>query len=97
MPTRLLALLSGQLVRVDGCFRVNTEPGSVLIGWTPVFGVRLEQKAIEVTDTLTGEQALWHVGDWIQIGGAYPSQMDPEFRHGQPENCPGPYFVMHTF
>lgn len=97
LPTRLLALLSGQLVRVDGCFRVNTEQGSVLIGWTPVFSVHLEQDAIEITDTLTGEQARWQLGDWIRVGGAVPSQMDPEFRHGQPRDCPGPYFVMHTF
>ncbi len=97
LPTRLLAELSGQLVRADGCFRVNTEQGSVLIGWTLIFSVHLEQGAIDITDTLTGEHARWQLGDWIRVGGAYPSQMDPEFRHGQPEHCGGPYFVMHTF
>lgn len=97
LPTRLLAELSGQLVRVDGCFPVNTEHGSILVGWTQLFSVHLEQDAIQITDTLTGEQTRWHVGDWIQVGGAYPSQMDPEFRQVQPEQCAGPYFVMHTF
>lgn len=92
-----MAALSGRLVRVGQCFRVDTEQGSVLMGWTPVFQVHLGQDAIEIMDTLTGEQARWRVGDWIQVGGGYPSQMDSEFRHGQPSDCAGPYFVMHAF
>ncbi len=97
IATRLLAELRGRLVLADGCFRVETGQGSYLMGWAPLFNVRLSNDEVEITDTLTREKQTWRVGDEVHVGGAYPDQLELQFRHGQLRSCEGPYFVMHTF
>jgi hypothetical protein len=88
VATRLTAEVYGKLVVVDDCLRVNTDHGtSYLLVWPPGFEVSRNGDIVEVADTITGEEALWRVGELVWLGGGEVS--DPDV----PRQCPGPYWV----
>lgn len=88
------ALLTGELVVINGCLRVKDNYGnSILLIWRPGFSTRTEQGIIQVLDG-TG-QAVASVGDYVEVGGGFDD--DPTWmglREPLPKDCPGPYWVV---
>lgn len=66
VSTRLLALLEGaELTLDDGCLRAG---GYVLV-WPPEFSVSVEGDRVAVSDSETGETAVWRLGGAVWLGG----------------------------
>jgi hypothetical protein len=94
VATRLTAEVYGKLVVVDDCLRVNTDYGtSYLLVWPPGFVVSMNGDTIEVADTITGEEAVWRVGDMVWLGGGEVSNLDEQTHQSVPKQCPGPHWV----
>jgi hypothetical protein len=92
------ALLTGELVVINGCLWVKDNYGNnpILLIWPPGFSAQAEQGIIQVLDS-TGKRVA-SVGDWIEVGGGqvptptYLGLIDP-----LPENCPGPYWLVGEY
>lgn len=85
MATRLLAMMVGELAIENECLRVN----DYLLIWPPDFTVSIKEDTVEIIDELTGEKAVWHNGETVQIGGGevpYLS-LDEQVRQDVPAHC----------
>jgi hypothetical protein len=66
VTTRLAALLGpAEVTFDDNCLRVG---GYVLV-WPPDFSVSRSGDQFTLTDLITAETAVWHVGDVVALGG----------------------------
>ncbi len=84
-------LLTGELVLVDGCLRLNDNEGtSRLLIWPHDYSVSVESNVIHIIDG-TG-QAVAQVGDKLRVGGG--SEFAQALLPAIPDNCPGPYFIV---
>jgi hypothetical protein len=99
VATRLTADLTGKLVMVNGCLRVNASPGDVshLLVWPPEYTgkVSVENDTVQVVDR--GRTVVWHIGDVVHLGGSgvlLIEDLDKQLREELPANCPGPYWVI---
>lgn len=86
--------LSGQLVLVDNCLRVNyasevdNTVTSYLLIWPPEYRLNIDNDTVQILNG-TG-QVVAHVGDKIWTdGGGVPESFVREENRG---TCPGPYF-----
>lgn len=99
VATRMMALLFGELVEVEGCLRVNVEgSSSYLLVWLPDFAVNVDGGAVQVTDE-KGNQVVVHVGDRLRlVGGEVHSieLLSGQVRQNLPAHCPGPYWVVSS-
>ena len=94
VSTRLLALLTGRLVLVDQCLRVESSyvPTSFLLVWPADFEASVNGDTVHVSDLLDKKQITWHLGDTLQVAGGEIPRLDPSLRP-VPADCPGPYWV----
>jgi len=90
----MLALLTGELILVDGCLRLNGNDGnSHLLIWPYDYSVGIESNVIQIIDG-TG-QAVAQVGDKLKVGGGESSfEFAQSLVSTFPENCPGPYWIV---
>lgn len=91
-----LPLMEGELALENGCLRVsgikNMLAGdSFLIIWDSRFSTITEQGVVKVIDVNTGE-VLASVGDYVQIGGGPPTEM--QLKKRIPDECPEPYWLV---
>ncbi len=92
--TRLAGEVSGELVVVDGCLRVNTDHSSTsyLLVWPPGFTVDVDGDVVQVADTIMGEAVVWRVGEGVWLGGGTISDI-AWTDLSAPANCPGPFWI----
>ena len=93
----MLALLTGQLVVVDGCLRVNDSVSSTsyLLVWPPEYTVHGEADPIQVLDG--AGQVVSHVGEQVRVDGGDINSvlhLDERVRQSLPAVCPGPYWIV---
>ena len=95
-PTRYAALLVGKLVIVDNCLRVNPEHSneSNLLIWPPEFDVRIDNGTVYISDRLTAQKAIWHIGEIVRLGGGAAYGIHDGERPLFSNNCPGPYWIV---
>ncbi|HEU4325943.1 MAG TPA: hypothetical protein VFS21_22575 [Roseiflexaceae bacterium] len=94
------AAISGRLVLVDGCLRVNSEPGgpSWLPVWPADFLLTISSGALAVDDG--SGSIVAQVGDLLRLrGGTIPDdpaawQATVQLRQPPPSACPGPYWLV---
>src|SRR5260221_13931941 len=67
LATRLLALLTGQLVREGACLRVRSTvgPETYLLVWAPDFDVTITGDTVQVADTTYQQRTTWRLGDIV--------------------------------
>src|SRR5579859_3697871 len=96
ISTRLLALIAGRLVMLNGCLRVQSsnEPESLLLVWPVDITATVSGETVQVTDLLENKQATWHLGDIVPIGGGHIPSVGAGLRHIGPADCPGPYYIV---
>ena len=98
IPTRLTALLFGELVEVEGCLRVKARDDgtSYLLAWGPDFAVTTEKDAVHIVDA-NGKKTVLHIGEMVRIGGGEVKSvgyLDEQVRQKLPAGCPGPYWFV---
>ncbi len=87
------ALLTGELVVVDDCLRVNDSGGnSLLLIWPRDFSLRTDNDVIQIVDG--SGQLVAQVGDRLQIAGGEVPRITEAKVQPLPDNCPGPYWVV---
>jgi hypothetical protein len=91
--------VSGTLVVVDNCLRVNTPSGSsLLIIWPPDVTLAQESDIITIRDASGTDVA--QVGRDVYLGGGGLSTaadleaISQPLRQTPPESCPGPYWLV---
>ena len=96
VSTRLLALLTGQLVMVNQCLRVESSygPESLLLVWPVDITATVSGATVQVTDLLEKKQATWHLGEVVVVGGGNIPNVGEGLRRIGPADCPGPYYVV---
>ncbi len=103
--TRWTALLTGKLVKIDGCLRViaDTPSGlgtSYLLVWPPEqHRVAIENDTIRIIDLWEGgeKEVVWRIGQTVRLGGGEVTSsenLDERVRQNLPANCPGPYWIV---
>lgn len=89
------ALLTGDLVEVNGCLRVNASESenSYLLIWPPDFSRTNENGVTQVRDG--SGQVVVQVGDKVRIsGGEVPTEFAQEFSDQPlPHDCPEPCWI----
>ena len=90
----MTALAMGDLVLVEGCLRIGSADGNLLV-WPPDFTLKAENGVLEILDG-TG-QVVARVGEEVRMGGGevnYVEQLGEYVRRQLPPNCPGPYWIV---
>ncbi len=88
------ALLGGEIVEVDGCLRVGSRDGSLII-WPDGYRAGMQDGRVVVLDG--SGRIVARVGDQVSMGGGEVSRehiegwdlIDPK----PPAACPGPYWI----
>lgn len=100
IATYWTAELVGELVKDDGCLRVNSRRGtSYLLVWPPDLSATIEDDTVRiVTGLVTGDrkEVVLHIGQTVRLSGGEGSIsfMDEQTRQNVRANCPGPYWVV---
>ena len=84
--------LTGKLVLVDGCLRLQNNDSSYLIVWPWDFSLRADGAVIKILDG-TGE-IVAEVGDNLMIGGGESLSVTGFVLQPLPEECVGPYWIV---
>lgn len=97
-PTRLLALLEGQLTVVNDCSRVNsaTNDISYLLVWPPDSVITIDGKTLQIT-TYNGKQIALQIGEVVRVSGGevkVVEALSEVTRQKIPPGCLGPYWVV---
>ena len=85
IATRLLALMVGKLTIENECLRIN----DYLLVWPPDFTVTIKEDMVEITDKLTGDEAVWRNRETVQVGGGEVSylSLDEQVRQRTLAQC----------
>ena len=89
----MTALIFGELRLIDGCLRVGSGAGHLLV-WPPGFSLSTENDGIEI---LSGAgQVVARVGEEIRMGGGEVPFIDGAARTRLkiPADCPGRYWIV---
>jgi hypothetical protein len=90
------ALLSGELVVMNGCLRIQVENSteSYLVFWQPDYFLNQNNGTREILDR--EGQVVARVGEPIQMGGGeIPAVVDnDQLQAPLPPACAGPYWLM---
>lgn len=92
VTTRLTALIIGHLSYPDGCLRVN----GYLLVLPPEFTASIEGETVRVQDGLTGDKAVWHLGQEVSLGGGEVQyqNLTEAVQQRVPAHCKGPYWLV---
>lgn len=89
----MTALIFGELRLVDGCLRVGSGPGHLLV-WPPGFSLSTENDGVEI---LNGAgQVVARVGEEVHMGGGEVPFIEEAARTRLkiPADCPGRYWIV---
>ena len=98
VATQMTALHFGELVKVNGCFRVNDREANTshLLVWPTNLTVKTGENAIRITDENDNEISL-HIGDKMRLsGGEVHSVTSLDLQQNGPVNCPGPFWIVSS-
>ncbi len=93
------AKLIGKLTIVEGCVRVidKVDAVSLLLVWPPDFEATIEKDTVHVIGgKVTGnrKEVILHDGEMVLFGGGEISQPNEQLLSSEPNNCPGPFWVV---
>lgn len=87
--------LTGELILVDGCLRINDiDNNNFLLVWPKDFSLRIENNTVQVIDEIG--QLVAQEGDTLVIGGGeMPEEHIAEYlAEPLPDNCRGPFWIV---
>lgn len=90
---RMTGEITGKLVEVNGCLRVNT----YLVIWPPHYSLDIESGLVRILDE-TG-QVMTSVGEEVYMGGGEKPSLEgvigvsAQLAQEIPPECPGPYWI----
>lgn len=91
-PTRMTALLEGELVIVNGCFYVD----NYLLVWPHGFSINTDGEVIQIIDD--ADKAIARVGDKVKLGGGGGEMSNEHIAQYSAElpsdRCSGPYWIV---
>jgi Bacterial SH3 domain len=97
VATRLTAQLTGRLVLVGDCLRVQNSnvPGeSLLLVFPPGFTGSVSKTTVLVSDFQDKKEFTWRLGDIVTLAGGNVPTLDPTLQELLPPDCQGPYWVV---
>jgi len=97
VATRLTAQLTGRLLLVGNCLRVeeSSVPGqSLLLVFPPGFTASVGRATVLVSDFQDNKEFTWRLGDIVHLAGGNVPVLDPVLQQLLPAGCSGPYWVV---
>jgi len=95
--TRLTGQLTGQLVLVGDCLRVQSQAvagESLLLVFPPGLTASLGRGTVLVSDFQDKKEFNWRLGDIVTLAGGNVAQLDPVLQQHVPAGCAAPYWVV---
>ena len=95
--TRPSAQLTGQLLLVGDCLRVQSDlvpEQSVLLVFPSGFTASVTGQSVLVADWLQKTQFTWNLGDIVTVEGGQIPSLDDTLKPLVPADCSGPYWLV---